>query len=360
MNDIFKAIEENNVDLLKEALISQEDVNEANDVGETPLIVLARKSRFHPEMLDLLLAQTTLQVNKTDGFNNSALIAGIVAKNTKFIELFLLRKVGEIDFHIQSYDCGTALTYAIFSCQDRIAVQLLSHERSFTTSEHPTAVNWAVLNGDRSMLELLVRKGADVNQPGFVGHHTIPEWAVRELLCDPDAPMSRREVFTIPVCCAILTDKMDMLELLIDVYKADVNQVTVDGNHPLVLAARQPNAIRLMVYLLSRGASLAQEIRGVSIFTLIQQDVSVSHETKIWLENFASLQKTEANFIFILCDLLGLNGLSVSDSRSHLALMQRGDALIRIIEPLCGFEKRHDKCDDEAYIRNMLSIGSSK
>jgi len=98
------------------------------------------------------------------------------------LRLFLLRRAREIDFHIQSYDCGTALVYAIFSCQDNIAIQLLSNESSFVTTEHPTAVNWAIFNGNKLLLELLIKKGADVNQHGFVGRHTVPEGGKRVIM----------------------------------------------------------------------------------------------------------------------------------------------------------------------------------
>lgn len=332
MKTIFQAINTNDMELFKNALLAGEDVNATNNAHETPLIAIARKKDFNLAILELLLDQPTLQINNTDGFNDSALITGVVAQNIRFIELFLAKKAEEIDFHIQGYLCGTALTYAIFSNQNKVAVQLLNCEKTLVNAKHPTAVNWTILNENQELLAMLVARGADLNQPGFVGCNDLPDWAVREQLNDIDVPMSCSEAFTTTLYSAIEAVKIAMIELLVDTYKADINQVTPNRESALTLAARQENALQLIIYLLSRGANLTQEINGISVFSRIQQDVSTSCEVKCWLDDIMNLQKSETNFTTILSH--ALKNYKLGESMSSTTLAQIEEPLRKILTPL--------------------------
>jgi len=302
MNKIFEAIAKNDRRLLEQALLEGTDVNTVNECGETALIVAARKKDLDPTVLQLLLDAPELDVNKVDRVNASALIVGLIAGNKAFVNLLLKIKYREIDFHIQGYFSGTALTYAIFSNQIDIAMRLLSYETRVETS-HPTAMNWAIVREHKELIDELVRHGADVNQHGFEGHNSdsIPEWVNHELLDNEgESPMSCSMVFTTPVCCAVLSEQVEMLEHLVIVLHADVNQATAERENALILAARHSAAVLLVPCLLKLGASLLYQIDGHSVLSCIKSDVMVADSIKAQLEIIASLQGQEVNVAAML------------------------------------------------------------
>lgn len=301
MNYIFEAITKNDKRLLEQALREKIDVNAVNEAGETALIVAAKKRELDSTILQLLLDAPGLDVNKVDRINNSALIVGIVTHNKPFVDLLLEKKHREIDFHIQGYFSGTALTYAIFSDQVDLAMRLLSFEGDIGTN-HPTAVNWAIVREHRELIDELIHHGANINQHGFEGCASdIPEWVSRELLDDDGtSPMSRSAVFTTPVCCAVLSKKIEILEYLVIVLHADINQATATRENALILAVEYDSATLLVTCLLRLGADLSYQIDGRTVLSRIKENFLVSDDIKERLETIADLQRRRVNVSSVL------------------------------------------------------------
>jgi ankyrin repeat protein len=214
------------------------------------------------EVKGLLTQKISINVKNT--YNESLLITATVGKHHDLVRSLLDHE--NLDLHIQGYLTGTALTFAIFSDQDDIAKTLLAKEERFNNVEHPGAINWAVLNKNEALLELLKAKGANFDLPGLTGLKDSPEW-VGKPEPDPRNTPFHHEYLSVlkhtPLCLAILNKKPELVEFLIDKCGVNPNVVNENGDLPLQIAAEQNNE-KIVRLLLSKGAdpSLLQDSKS--------------------------------------------------------------------------------------------------
>jgi len=191
---------------------------------------------------DYINKNPSYYINLKSVYNESALIAAVEKGHIEMVQWLLNQE--NIDLHIQGYLTGSALTYAVFKDQKKLAQLLLVNENKFLNQQHVGALNWAILNENQEIIYGMVKKGADVNSVGLSGYKEIPEWMLKP---EPDplsTPFHRESLPYLddtPVCLATRCEKLELLNYFLSQCKATPNIPNNNGDLPLRIAIEKNN-----------------------------------------------------------------------------------------------------------------------
>lgn len=101
MNDIFKAIQNNDIEKVKELLDSGIDVNTKNKFEDTPLYEACYFNRI--EIVKLLLEHPNIDVNTKDKYEMTPLYEACSFNHIEIVKLLLARSDIKIDFDYNEF-----------------------------------------------------------------------------------------------------------------------------------------------------------------------------------------------------------------------------------------------------------------
>ena len=203
------------------------NVNLAAPDGTTPLCIAA----FHgyEEVVRLLLAAPNINVNARGGFNGAPALFFAAQQGQEEIVKLLLAARG-INVNLAVSNGSTPLLISSYKGHDKVVKLLLAVpdiEVNARRDNGASALHIAAEYGFPVITDLLIKRGADVNQPMYPG--------------------------TSPLCTAIHYGRVDVVRMLLQAPGIRVNQTIVDGTTPLGIAARQGHK-DIVRRLLGKGA----------------------------------------------------------------------------------------------------------
>ena len=189
------------------------NVNLAAPDGTTPLCIAAFHS--YEEVVRLLLAAPSINVNARGGFNGATALFFAAQQGQEEIVKLLLAARG-INVNLAVSNGSTPLLISSYKGHDKVVKLLLAApdiEVNARRDNGATALHIAAEYGFPVITDLLIKRGADVNQPMYPG--------------------------TSPLCTAIHYGRVDVVRMLLQAPGIRVNQTIVDGTTPLGIAARR-------------------------------------------------------------------------------------------------------------------------
>lgn len=178
------------------------------------------------EVVQALLSEREINVNCLNDLHETPIILAIKSSNSDIFYLLLKRE--DLVLHVQSYLLGTPLTAAIYLKKYDFAKELLAKENTFIDKLHPGAVLCAIRNGAIEILELLIKKGANVNSTGEEGYEEPPPEIWKEKQTSAFFNPSGATVFELPLIVALQVDQPNIVDLLLN-SGADKNKKSSKG-----------------------------------------------------------------------------------------------------------------------------------
>lgn len=260
------------------------------------LINILETEQSQEEMLQIIAAATTENLNKTNSNNETALHITVSKNNLALVKALLERE--KIQTDVQSFFYGTPLTYAIFLKHFEIAEQLIVREKDCSNTKHPGALYWAVSGNNKNLVKLLIDKGAKASAPKYEGYQGPPEWAFRIM---PDAtPFPYGESDFSALLIGIDKDNTEMVEFLLELGVDNINKL-FNKTNALSLAAEKRNK-QIVQLLLKNGADLDIQLEeNLTVRQFILNDFNIPNEIKNLCkqEQQHSQQKEETFKIFV-------------------------------------------------------------
>ena len=188
------------------------DVNMADDYGVTPLCYAVNEG--HTAVVRELLSIPGIDVNLGEYGRTTPLYIAVQEGRLDIMELLLA--VHGINVNLAGADGTTALSYAAQRGQEKVVMRLLEVPDinvDARKDDGATPLFCAAQKGFRGVVELLIKRGADVNQPLYDG-----------------TPL---------LCVLVDTQNVEMIRFLLQAPGIQVNQTTRDLSTALAIASQR-------------------------------------------------------------------------------------------------------------------------
>jgi ankyrin repeat protein len=220
-NDFFNAVENNNIDVVKEYLNNyRENINNVDIYGNTALIIASRCN--NNEIVDLLI-DNGADVNKTNHHYDTALTWAVY--NGNFLITSTLINAGA-NTNVAYENGDTPLITAIKRGFVDIVKLLLNTNCNVNQSnkDKQTPLAIAANFNKKEIVKLLIDKGAELNNVDENNNDTVLNWAVFlgytdivELLLNADANPDIPDKFgRTPLMYAVMKKQLHMVRLLVE------------------------------------------------------------------------------------------------------------------------------------------------
>lgn len=289
--DLFIAIENAEIDKVRNLINDGINVNEKNKDGQTPLHLAVEKN--NEKAVDALLKARGINVYAKDssgktpldlahyrdhkGSHTTLMIALIKTQNE--IEDLCLAikdvKVKEIDdlinggvnVNVRGQNGMTPLHYAAKKHNEDIANALIKAGADINIKDQDgrTPLHWAAIERNKGVANALIKAGADVNAKDDYGR--------------------------IPLHWAVNAGSIEVTQILLET-KVNVNAQDKNGKAPLHLAAKENHAELVKVLLSNRADISVKDHRGDTPFNL-----TTNEEIKALLRNAALLEAVKSGNI---------------------------------------------------------------
>jgi ankyrin repeat protein len=264
-NALITAIENNNIEEVRELLDRGANVNHTIRWDQTPLIVAALKYRPDLDIINILLERGA-DVNHKDKTNNTALMYAI-----EFNKIEVARKLLKGDVNINDENNENALIKLINSRKEYDMIKFLldngmeyDFEKYNSDEINYKHFNSFINNGIIDIVELFLVRGANPNCSKFEYTPLITaiinnNYELAELLLNNGADPNRtrgRDYETTPIFYAIENNNIELVRLLIE-RGANINWEDDNNRTPLELAMIRNHNIRNS--LIVRGVDINRE-----------------------------------------------------------------------------------------------------
>ncbi len=169
-------------------------------------------------------------VNARNDFNETPLILSLKHKHNEVTHHFLELPV--VDFHHQSYSYGTALVAAVYFNNREAAQQLIEKEKQtnnglFEPKKHPGLLLCAIRSNNGPLVDLFIREGVDINDPGRTFYQEPPYGFDNEDEPTPFDPYGP-PVFELPIIVALQDACIEVIPVLL-AHHPDMDKKGVSG-----------------------------------------------------------------------------------------------------------------------------------
>ena len=225
------------------------NVNAADNNGMTPLffVPLSERSR---EKAEFLISRGA-DINIKDGEGTSLLQHAVIMEDREMLEVLTSHKFRAED----------VFDFVIMG-DTEITEKLTDEKPEQLNSQNPagfTPLHFAAMTGNKPMLDMLLKKGADVNlltKNGQSPLHRASSVEVAQALIDAGAKVVSDALDFSPILLPLKS--IEVMDLLIS-KGANVNTGDTSGLNPLITAAVNED-IEKIEYLISKGASVDEKL----------------------------------------------------------------------------------------------------
>jgi len=246
---LHKAVEKNNINLIKYLILNKADLNAQDKEGKTPLHYAA--IYCGGEMTALLCANGA-DMNIKDYQDNVPLVTAI-NWNNKEMAILLIENGAQVD---------GAILERLIKEKDTQLVKLILKQNKITPEELSRGpLSAAVLSQNQEVLDILKQAGAMDNITGVTGgellHSAVSVGDVRQaaaLLSKGIDVNSRDNWMRTPLWIAAINKDIEMAELLLE-NGAKINVLDKDNKSSLYYPAQQ-GGVEMVKFLISKGANV--------------------------------------------------------------------------------------------------------
>jgi ankyrin repeat protein len=260
------AILEKNPDLVKLLIEKGANVNESDELNQTPLFVAVNTEQI--EIVKLLI-ENGADVNHKDNNGETPLFAAIKKEYSNEMVNMLIMNGANVN---ETNDCGDTPLYVKASNDDSdsnilILMSLIDNGAivNKTNKKGRTPLFSAVEKGNIGMTIFLINKGADVNKrdnngltPLFLAIHEDNNYfTIVNILIKYGANVNQEDKYgTTPLLLAVLKGYLSLANLLIE-KGANVNQPDKNGLTPLIIGSYKNDLVTIRIFI-ENGANINQ------------------------------------------------------------------------------------------------------